>query len=119
MSAPLSFSVEITIPPSLNNAYANVPGRGRVPTAQHKAWKLAAGWELLAAKPPKFCGPYRLTIQVPAGMRGDVSNRIKLAEDLLVSLRITPDDKNAVSVLAERVAGIPAGRCIIDLRSAA
>lgn len=118
MSHPSSFSAEITIPPSSNNAYANVPGRGRVSTAAHKAWKRAAGWELAALKPPKFVCPYRLTIQVPYKLRGDVSNRIKLAEDLLVSLGITPDDRNAVSVTAERSPDVPEGRFIVTVRAA-
>ena len=113
MTTATIFRAEITIPPSSNGAYTNVPGRGRVPIAQHKAWKLAAGWELAALKTPKFVCPYRLTIMLPAKMAGDVSNRVKLAEDLLVNLRITPDDRNAVSVTAMRSADVPKGRCVI------
>lgn len=116
------FRAEIAIPPSLNNAYYNVPGRGRVPSKAHKDWKLAAGWELkqmsCICKPPRFRGPYTFTLLLPEKMRGDVSNRIKLAEDLFVGV-VTPDDRHCVKSSAERSADVPPGRCIVIVESAA
>jgi hypothetical protein len=112
------FRAEISIPPSLNNAYSNAPGRGRVPSKSHKDWKFTAAWELKVAKPPRLRGPYTFTILLPEKMRGDVSNRIKLAEDLFVGV-VTPDDRHCVKSSAERCADVPPGRCVVIIESAA
>ena len=110
----MTIRIELPVPPSINNAYCNRKGRGgRYPSKAHREWKEAAGWTLAAAKPGKVTGPYKLAIMLPLGLRGDVSNRIKLAEDLLVTHGITPDDRNAVSVLAHRSEDVPAGKCIV------
>ena len=88
----------LPIPPSLNGAYKNVPGRGRVSSVILTNWKRAAGWYLRSQRPGGISGPYRFSIYLPIGMRGDVSNRIKAAEDLLVKMRIVQDDS-----LSERI----------------
>ena len=113
------FRAELPLPPPHNNAYINVRGRGRVPSKAHAEWKKAAGWEVVAAPCRKRIeGPFRFTILLPLKMRGDVDGRVKLPLDLLVSLGITDDDKNAVSVFAERSDSVPAGRCIVCAEAA-
>ena len=114
----MRFEAEIALPPSANGAYRNVPGKGRRKTKAHKDWKYAAGWEIKVMHPPRLIGPYRFTILLSEKVRGDCSNRIKLAEDLLVNLGITPDDRHAVSTHAERSADIPKGRCRIIVEEA-
>lgn len=112
------FRFTLPIPPSLNNAYANSKdGRGRFPSKQHKEWKIAAGWLLKQSVRPKITGPYRFTILLPENMRGDCSNRLKLAEDLLVEHGITPDDSKAVSALAERSAKVVPMTCVVIVES--
>lgn len=106
--------VELPIPPSSNHAYANNPRTGgRFPSKSHREWKTAAGWLLKAAKLGSVAGRYQLSILLPEKMRGDVSNRIKIAEDLLVEHGITPDDSRAMSVVAKRSVDCPKGKCII------
>ena len=110
----MTIRIELPLPPSINGAYCNRKGGGgRYPSKTHRQWKIDAGNTLLIVKPGKVTGPYKLAIMLPLGLRGDVSNRIKLAEDLLVSHGVTPDDRNAVSVLAHRSEGVPAGKCIV------
>ena len=110
--------VELPVPPSTNNAYANRKGGGgRFPSKAHRQWKKDAGWALQAAKVGKVVGPYKLSILLPIDLRGDVSNRIKLAEDLLVEHGVTPDDHNAASVLSHRSAVVPPGKCLIIVES--
>lgn len=111
------FSCEIALPPSSNGAYANAK-RGRIKTQKHKDWKLCAGWEIKAARPPTFPGKYLFSILLPEKMRGDVSNRVKLAEDLLVELGVTPDDRHAIGVRAVRSAAVPNGRAVVQVESA-
>ena len=111
--------LELPLPPSTNGAYVNRPGKGRARSAKHAAWKREAGWLIKIAKPGKIAGPYRFTILLPIGMRGDISNRVKLAEDLLVELGVTPDDRHAIRSYPVRCADVPAGRCVIEVESAA
>lgn len=114
-----SFRVELALPPSINSAYETHVG-GRHLSKRAREWKIAAGWELrLAAR--RFgglTGGYTFQILVPQKMRGDATNRIKLAEDLLVAHGITPDDRNTTDGRATRSAEVPTGRCIVIVESA-
>ena len=107
------FRIELPIPPSVNQAYRNVPKRGRVATEVLKQWKRDAGWEIHLAKREPVTGPYSVSILVPDEMPGDVDNRAKSAVDLLVAHKLTPDDKMARRVSSERSAEVPFGRCIV------
>ena len=113
----MTFRAEITIPPSTNGLFATV-GRRRVITSAYRQWRERAGWELTISKSKPVTGPYKLTILLPARMRGDLDNRVKATSDLLVSLGLTPDDHQAVSVHAERSRDVLPGRCIVIVSSA-
>src|SRR6185312_1897533 len=112
------FRVELPIVPSLNNAYAgSAASRRRFAVERHRNWKTEAGWLVKMANPPKIDGPYKFLILVPSGMAGDVSNRIKLAEDLLVDIGVTPDDHLAIEAAARRDHSVPNGRCVVVVES--
>jgi len=49
---------EISLPPSANSAYINIPGRGRARSASHEKWKNSAGWEIQIQRVPKVAGHY-------------------------------------------------------------
>ena len=107
-------SFDLPLVPSLNNAYGNKSnGKGRYAKPHIKAWKAEAGWIVKLAKPAPIVGPYKLTVLVATKMRGDTDNRIKIASDLLVAMKVIPDDHKAVSTLCERDASIAEGRCTI------
>jgi Holliday junction resolvase RusA-like endonuclease len=110
--------LDLPIPPSVNAAYRNVAGRGRVATDVLKQWKWDAGWELKLSKCGRIEGPYSLRIFVPEDMPGDVDGRIKAVPDLLVTHGITPDDKFMRSVSSERSADVAFGRCVVVVESA-
>ncbi len=91
-------------PPSLNNIYANVPGRGRVKSGRYKTWRSAAGWDIKAAIGPGFetyaCPVLLdLTVEKPR-VRSDISNRIKAVEDLLTEMGVIADDSLVMEVRA-------------------
>ena len=111
------FRAEIPIPPSTNGLFATV-GRRRVITSAYRGWRERAGWELTISKSKPVTGPYKLTILLPARMRGDLDNRVKATSDLLVSLGLTPDDHLCVSVRAERHCDVLHGRCIVEVSPA-
>ena len=110
--------LRLPIPPSLNNAYANSPGRGRVPTRGLSDWKAAAGWKLREQRPGSIIGAYRFALYLPEKMRGDLDNRIKAAMDLLKTHGVTPDDRRAVSVFAERSELVGDGECLVVVQAA-
>ncbi len=100
----MSNSIVINIqnaPPSLNNIYANVPGKGRVKSSRYKTWRSAAGWDVKLAKVAKMGGPVLLdlTVKKPR-VRSDISNRIKAVEDLLVDMDVLVDDSQVMEVRA-------------------
>lgn len=95
-------TLRLPIPPSVNSAYANIPGVGRIASKRLKNWKREAGWQILIQKPTRVHGPYNLTITVPKRMKGDLDNRLKGIIDLLCELRITPDDSQMHGVTIRR-----------------
>lgn len=96
--------IRLPVPISLNMAYRNVPRVGRVKTAAYKKWLIQADGHLLMQKRSlrPVSGQVALAIKIPAKTRGDVTNRIKLVEDYLVSREITPDDRHNWKVSIER-----------------
>lgn len=90
-------------PPSVNNAYANVPGRGRVPSARLRSWRNVAGWDLKTQHITPVPGKVQLVIEVErqGNRRTDISNRVKCVEDLLVELKVIEDDRHVERVIAE------------------
>lgn len=81
------------VPPSANNLFANVAKRGRIKTAEYRAWLESAGWNLKTARTTKWAIPVNLSIVIgKLRSNADISNRIKACEDLLVLHGIIPDD---------------------------
>ena len=109
-----AFAVTLPLPPSVNNLYANKPGGGgRYRTPGYEDWIYQAGWEIARQKPRGFSGPYHLrltlysdkcvctVVQMPDTeklVRGDIGNRLKAVEDLLVKHRLIDDDRHCVSL---------------------
>jgi len=90
-------SLTLPWPPSVNKAWCNVPGKGRVKTKAYKSWEEAAGWSLRSQSLAKITSPVTIfyTFGKKSG-RFDLSNFIKPIEDLLVSLKVISDDNSKV-----------------------
>jgi hypothetical protein len=81
------------MPPSTNNLFVNVRGRGRVKSERYRTWLSAAGWDMKRYHNQKWTEPVYLTIRLgKLRANADVSNRIKAIEDLLVLHQIIPGD---------------------------
>ena len=94
--------IRLPTPPSTNQLFANVPGKGRVVSKKYKAWRLEAGLKLNTQNHVGFGSlPVQLGILIPQKTRGDLSNRIKALEDLLVSHRLIDDDKQVKKLTIE------------------
>lgn len=93
--------LRLPVPPSTNNLFLNIR-RGRAKSRAYRDWLAEADKWFLTQKRGlvSIIGPRTLEIKLPK-IRGDASNRIKAAEDYLVSRGITGDDKNNRKVSVE------------------
>jgi Holliday junction resolvase RusA-like endonuclease len=114
------FVVEIDVPPSLNNAYGNRKKGGRYLKDDARAWKLNAAKiiNLSVASSRRIKGPYEVDLFLPAKMRGDTDNRIKLALDALVLSGRVPDDCKVTKVTASKCESVDPGAAILHVRAA-
>lgn len=97
MLARFEYRLFLPVAPSLNGAYFNRKNVGRVKTDKTRTWYELGGYALNA----QFNGPpitlqkdirLHLDIQQP-NKNSDLSNRIKLIEDLLVKQEVVADDR--------------------------
>lgn len=114
-------TLELAVPPSLNNAYATVRGR-RILSLEGRRYKAAAeGMAQIRAAEQRFQVPPQgrpalaLKLYFPTNRRRDISNCVKLVEDALATaLRF--DDCCVDRLVVER--GKPDGtgaRCEVRL----
>ena len=105
----------VPLPPSVNGAYKNVPGKGRVDTERLTSWKNTTGLLVNKAKVGVIVGRYGLELLVPQDMRGDIDNRAKPILDLFVSLGVTPDDRFCDELIIRRDAEVEPGFCTVEI----
>lgn len=105
-------TVNLPVPPSLNNIFVTA-GNRRVRSQDYNAWLAEAGWRLQAQKPGRVVGPFSADLELPAGTRGDISNRYKVAADLLVKHGVTDDDRHEQDVRIRRSAEVTEARITI------
>jgi len=92
-------NIDLPFPPSLNNLFVNVPGRGRVTSKRYASWKRVAQTEILAQRGgmavSRMGGPIDMTITLQRrGRRMDIDNAAKAVIDVLVSMAVIDDDRN-------------------------
>ena len=85
---------------SVNAAYRNVPGVGRVKTRAYRDWETEAKLQLLLQPKGRIEGPYALHVEIdrPDKRRRDLSNALKCLEDFIVKQGYVEDDS-----LCERI----------------
>jgi Holliday junction resolvase RusA-like endonuclease len=98
-------TIDLPRPISTNRIWKPVKhssGARMVRSQEYLAWVSECGFRLNAQRPGHVSGHYALHVYVSADWKGDLSNAIKSAEDLLVSQGVTDDDKLCVSIRAKR-----------------
>lgn len=96
--APGSITVEIPAPPSVNEMFRNVRGKGRVKTKVYADWRGHADWYVRSQRPGRLRGHVVLIISIERLSRNaDVDNRVKAILDLLVACRVIDDDRYVVA----------------------
>lgn len=88
-------------PPSANNLFKNVPGKGRVRTTLYGDWLSHAGWRLRTQHPGLVEGPVLILIGIErTNSMADIDNRLKATLDLLVAHKVIEDDRFVAGVAA-------------------
>jgi crossover junction endodeoxyribonuclease RusA len=90
------FTFNLTVPPTVNNLFFNVPGKGRVKTAGYVEWLTKAGWELKAHRPPQLDGAVRIDMRFEDAGRKDLDGLPKAILDLLVTHQVIKDDSRKI-----------------------
>ena len=111
------------MPPSVNNIFVNVAGRGRVKTKAYKAWLGEAGWMLVTQRNQhrshkRIDGPVAVDVRAyrPASKRRDLDNILKALLDLLSHTQTIKDDSQVIEINAKWVdEGVP---CTMIVRPA-
>lgn len=110
--------ISLPMPPSVNHAFVNVSGKGRVRSDAYRKWADHAGWLIKAQRVKPFNVPVRVRIEIkPENNRAfDLDNRTKAVLDLLVTHGVLHDDSNkwVRGVTIEQVeAGAP---CTVEVQ---
>lgn len=90
-------SIKIPFPPTTNNLFLNVKGKGRVPTPEYRAWRQHASLVVASQRPMQITKRVCVHVDLDQRRQGDADNRLKAPLDLLVSCGVLiGDSKNHV-----------------------
>ena len=112
-------TLSLPLPPSVNMAWVNVPGKGRVRSPEYRRWHKLAFDELTLQRPGRVSGKFSVVINLGRiKRRADCDNRAKPILDLLANV-VTDDD-----ALCERMCigwsdDVKAERVVVEVRRAA
>lgn len=128
MSRRIALVVSVNLPlcPSSNQAFVARSGSHvLMKTAICRFWQAAVREEhKQGVDLPTLGGvAYALWVDLPATMKGDIDNRVKLLSDVLQTgnkklrtdsyyLGVVTNDKNMAALHVERLHGLPADRCV-------
>lgn len=84
----------LSVPPSANKLFWNLPGKGRRKTRQYMAWQRGELKALIAQRAKPFEGLATVSITVPHHTRRDADNYAKPILDLLVRAGILRGDRS-------------------------
>lgn len=103
------FHVKLAPPPSVNRAFRNVVGKGRVKTRDYREWRKMAVLSIYAQvrADQRIGGSVAVKISLPRTIRGDIDNRIKGLLDALVASRRIDDDRHVAAITIRRDAEGP------------
>ncbi len=103
---PVAVTFHLPIPPSVNELFRNVPGKGRVKTQVYNDWRAHALTSIRMQQLTPIDGHVLIRLNVEmAGNRADLDNRVKAIFDAIVEAKIIRDDSLVTGFL---VAKLPA-----------
>lgn len=98
-----TISLVLPYPPSVNGAYKNVPGRGRVKTKAYREWLTEATIMAKLQARGSIEGAYAFHMRAnrPDRRARDLGNLEKVTHDLCVSLGLVEDDSRCERIVLE------------------
>jgi Holliday junction resolvase RusA-like endonuclease len=89
-----AISLVLPMPVSVNAAYRNVPGVGRVKTRAYRDWATEAALLMKLQARGSIAGAYAIHVEIdrPDKRRRDLSNMLKVLEDTIVAQGLVEDD---------------------------
>ncbi len=90
-TAPVTLTLPI-MPPSTNNLFVNVPGKGRIKSAEYNRWINQAGMLIKAQCRERMSSRANVSIFIEEKQGADIDNRIKPVLDLLVKVGVLAGD---------------------------
>lgn len=99
-------TVDMPYPPSVNNLFVNVQGKGRRKSKRYEEWSHVAHMEIMAQRPQwriqHICGPVSISIVLERrGRPIDIDNGAKALIDALVKMKLIDDDRNVQRLTVE------------------
>lgn len=99
-------NVTLPFPPSINNLFVNVEGKGRRPAKRYVSWQRVASTEIMVQRAQwdvkRISGPIEMTITLQRDRRRmDLDNSAKAIIDTLVKMDVIDDDRNLEKLTLE------------------
>lgn len=105
------------MPPSTNELFRNVPGRGRTVTGAYQRWVSDAKTYFRGVKYSMFDVPVEITVTMPDGRGPDCDNALKAPIDLLKTMGVIRDDRRKYVRKVTSQLGDVDG-CVVEVRPA-
>lgn len=102
--APVAVTFQLPVPPSVNELFRNVPGKGRVKTRVYDDWRAHALTSIRLQRLAPVGGYVliRLNIEM-VGDRADLDNRVKAIFDAIVDAELIRDDSLVTGFLVGKL----------------
>ncbi len=98
-ASPITFTMPV--PPSVNQMFRNVRGKGRVKTGHYEQWRATCATSLRLQQIASIPGPVVVLFGVERqSSRADIDNRIKAMLDAIVAAKIISDDDQVTAFAA-------------------
>lgn len=116
--APIAVTFHLPVPPSVNELFRNVPGKGRVKTRVYDDWRSHALTSIRLQQLAPIAGHVliRLNIEM-SGNRADLDNRVKAIFDAIVDAKLIHDDSLVTGFLVGKLPPVN-GLAHIEIRPA-
>jgi Holliday junction resolvase RusA-like endonuclease len=108
-------NITLPIPPSANNLFINVPGRGRVMSTEYRQWRKCALSEIAIYGIGSMAKPYGVHIRANVNHRRDIDNLAKPILDALVEAGVIIGDQWVDTVRIDRDGAVSA--CSVEVWS--
>lgn len=111
---PAAVTLTMPVPPSVNQLFRNLPGKGRVKTKVYDNWRAHAVTMIRAQKLAPVAGRVLVMFGVERmSLAADIDNRIKAMLDAIVDARVIGDDSQVTAFCA---AWIPAANGLAHVK---